>query len=349
MKKMKTFYFFLITSILLVAEISAHAQKDTIVTHSGERYGVTVKGFVENALDRYVDVSPYMNERGQYVTRCPGGLVDRIVFADGFAIRMKDGKVVRDNITEAPRYTGGMTSIQMEGVMPLSSKESRELLGEYAYHLGFVPYKRQARAGLFKTVVGIPVSGWLYFRGLRMNRHGSEDVLDESMNVTGKKEWEEQSPWNTVFLFSASMGVTGLAEMGLANLGISRLATDYKDYSGPSVGSSWRRVAVGAGLVGIGVSMMAYGTVQMDRKGYWCNEWKYLLDGTVTHIDHGEKPGPLWLWSLAGAVLTNLGTAELTYGINCLHGHSALKKAGLGDLSASIGPAPSGYGLTLQF
>ena len=106
---------------------------------------------------------------------------------------------------------------------------------------------------------------------------------------------------------------------------------------------------MGAGLVGIGVSMMAYGTVQMDRKGYWYNEWKYLPDGTITHIDHGEKPGPLWLWSLAGAVLTNLGTAELTYGINCLHGHSVLKKAGLGDLLASIGPAPSGYGLTLLF
>ena len=95
----------------MIFGLPLHAQEDTIVTVVGQRYGVTVQGFKDNPLDRYVKVSPYMDEKGLYMTRCPGGLVDRIIFADGFVLKMENGHVMRDNVTEAPRYTGGTRSV----------------------------------------------------------------------------------------------------------------------------------------------------------------------------------------------------------------------------------------------
>ena len=336
--------------ILMIFGLPLHAQEDTIVTVVGQRCGVTVQGFKDNPLDRYVKVSPYMDEKGLYVTRCPGGLVDRIIFADGFVLKMENGHVVRDNVTEAPRYTGGMTRIQLEGVLPLTKEETRRLLGQETFELGYIPYLRQTRMGLVKTAVSMPITGTMLAFGYKPDYRSGGPLLDGDNRVIGRYELGEQRPGNTILLFSAATTVSGLAEMALANLGIRRLAETFRDWSEPTVSASRMRVALGASLTACGAGLMVYGTHLMKTKTYWRNDYVYLEDGSEHLVSsQGKKAGPLWLWSLAGAVLVNAGTAELTYGFNCLRGHSLLRKAGLDGLTASFGPVPSGYGLTVRF
>lgn len=68
------------------------------------------------------------------------------------------------------------------------------------------------------------------------------------------------------------------------------------------------RVALGASLTACGAGLMVYGTYLMKTKTYWRNDYVYWEDGSEHLVSSkGKKAGPLWLWSLAGAVPSGYG------------------------------------------
>ncbi len=83
--------------------------------------------------------------------------IQKIVFADGYELWFTNGDINRDLLLQAPKFSGSHGNILAEGVVTLNPQETRKLIGEETYNLGYKVKKRQAKLGLARTLVSAPV------------------------------------------------------------------------------------------------------------------------------------------------------------------------------------------------
>lgn len=319
--------------------------KDTVLMVTGARLPVKVTGLKYDGLDRLVVFSPYKDEKGKTLDHIQGDLVDKITFHDGFTVQFLGGELLRDNLTEAPRYTYRQSGLQAEGVIPLTHEEIRMRLGDEVYEAGYCPYRRQALIGSIKAAVMLPLSLATYFYGnITVSRKEFADRKGYYL-LTQASPFGNLSRWLAV-----TTGATGLAETMICSSRIGKLASHPESFRQPSLSASRWRVAAGSTLVLAGAGLMGYGywrsgTVRLSQ-GY-----QKATDGgkDVLVSEIGRSPAAVWLWSLAGAAVLNVGASELTYGINCLHARSVLRNKGLDRLTVSFAPTPGGAAMSLCF
>ena len=104
-------------NVLLPLQVKGQ-EADTVVMLTGKRLGVKVTGLKYDALDYFVLIRPFDDEKGRKIDHIRSSLVRCIEFADGFAVGFKDGELIRDNLTEAPSYKGRMGGVWAEMVYP---------------------------------------------------------------------------------------------------------------------------------------------------------------------------------------------------------------------------------------
>ena len=126
--------------------------------------------------------------------------IQKIVFADGYELWFTNGDINRDLLLQAPKFSGSHGNILAEGVVTLNPQETRKLIGEETYNLGYKVKKRQAKLGLAKTLVSAPVvllcvwkkdnkedkcNKQIYFRHFfaKLFRHFSHCFCDSSVLV----------------------------------------------------------------------------------------------------------------------------------------------------------------------
>ena len=147
--------------------------------------------------------------------------VQKVVFADGFVLPFEGGEMDRGLLLQAPYYAASHGDFYAEEVVPLTRAETRALVGDEAYYLGYRVSKIQAVAGLAKFLAGFS-SGFACY--LTRDAAIGEKFVPGTGNNVGVIEYKLNPGWYTGTGAAAVTLAYGLSEMFLANASISRLA-----------------------------------------------------------------------------------------------------------------------------
>ena len=274
--------------------------------------------------------------------------VRKVVFADGFVLPFEGGEMDRSVLLKAPSFAASHGDFYAEEVVPLTRAETRALIGDEAYYLGYRISKIQAVAGLAKFLAGIS-SGFACY--LTRDAAIGEKLVSGTGNTVGGIEYKLSPGWYTGTGAAAVTLAYGISEMFLANASISRLARSFRDYKAPSSASFVTRTAIGGGLLLVGgaVTFLGYNRIAKDEG--WSESYGMVagMDDPVKTKTYGKKMGAPWLLPAAGALLANFGLSELTTGLTGLSGYSKLRAAGLDRARVQVTPAPGGMGVSLLF
>ena len=274
--------------------------------------------------------------------------VQKVVFADGFVLPFEGGEMDRSLLLKAPYYAASHGDFYAEEVVPLTRAETRALVGDEAYYLGYRVSKIQAVAGLAKFLAGFS-SGFACY--LTRDAAIGEKFVPGTGNNVGVIEYKLNPGWYTGTGAAAVTLAYGLSEMFLANASISRLARTFRDYKAPSSSSFVTRSAIGGGLLlaGGAVTFLSYNRIAKNEG--WSESYSMVdgMDDPVKTKTYGKKMGAPWLLPAAGALLANFGLTELTTGLTGLSGYSKLRAAGLDRARVQVAPTPYGMGLSMVF
>ena len=274
--------------------------------------------------------------------------VQKVVFADGFVLPFEGGEMDRSLLLKAPYYEASHGDFYAEEVVPLTRAETRALVGDEAYYLGYRVSKIQAVAGLAKFLAGFS-SGFACY--LTRDAAIGEKFVPGTGNNVGVIEYKLNPGWYTGTGAAAVTLAYGLSEMFLANASISRLARTFRDYKAPSSSSFVTRSAIGGGLLLAGGTVTFLGYHRMAKNEGWSESYSMVdgMDDPVKTKTYGKKMGAPWLLPAAGALLANFGLTELTTGLTGLSGYSKLRAAGLDRARVQVAPTPYGMGLSMVF
>ena len=274
--------------------------------------------------------------------------VQKVVFADGFVLPFEGGGMDRSLLLKAPYYAASHGDFYAEEVVPLTRAETRALVGDEAYYLGYRVSKIQAVAGLAKFLVGFS-SGFACY--LTRDAAIGEKFVHGTGNNVGVIEYKLNPGWYTGTGAAAVTLAYGLSEMFLANASISRLARTFRDYKAPSSSSFVTRSAIGGGLLLAGGAVTFLGYHRIAKNEGWSESYSMVdgMDDPVKTKTYGKKMGAPWLLPAAGALLANFGLTELTTGLTGLSGYSKLRAAGLDRARVQVAPTPYGMGLSMVF
>ena len=274
--------------------------------------------------------------------------VQKVVFADGFVLPFKGGEMDRSLLLKAPYYEASHGDFYAEEVVPLTRAETRALVGDEAYYLGYRVSKIQAVAGLAKFLAGFS-SGFACY--LTRDAAIGEKLVPGTGNNVGVIEYKLNPGWYTGTGAVAVTLAYGLSEMFLANASISRLARTFRDYKAPSSSSFVTKSAIGGGLLLAGGAVTFLGYNRIAKNEGWSESYSMVdgMDDPVKTKTYGKKMGAPWLLPAAGALLANLGLTELTTGLTGLSGYSKLRAAGLDRARVQVAPTPYGMGLSMVF
>ena len=274
--------------------------------------------------------------------------VRKVVFADGFVLPFEGGEMDRSVLLQAPSFAASHGDFFAEEVVPLTRAETRALIGDEAYYLGYRVSKIQAVAGLAKFLAGIS-SGFACY--LTRDAAIGEKLVPGTGNTVGGIEYSLNPGWYTGTGAAAVTLAYGVSEMLLANASISRLARSFREFKAPSSSSFVTRTAIGGGLLLAGGAVTFLGYNRIAKDGGWSESY-----GTVTGMDepvktrtYGKKMGAPWLLPAAGALLANVGLTGLTTGLSGLAGYSKLRAAGLDRAEVHVSPTPYGMGVSMVF
>ena len=274
--------------------------------------------------------------------------VQKVVFADGFVLPFAGGGMDRSLLLKAPYYEASHGDFYAEEVVPLTRAETRALVGNEAYYLGYRVSKIQAVAGLAKFLAGFS-SGFACY--LTRDAAIGEKFVPGTGNNVGVIEYKLNPGWYTGTGAAAVTLAYGLSEMFLANASISRLARTFRDYKAPSSSSFVTRSAIGGGLLLAGGAVTFLGYHRIAKNEGWSESYSMVdgMDDPVKTKTYGKKMGAPWLLPAAGALLANFGLTELTTGLTGLSGYSKLRAAGLDRARVQVAPTPYGMGLSMVF
>ena len=274
--------------------------------------------------------------------------VQKVVFADGFVLPFEGGEMDRSLLLKAPYYAASHGDFYAEEVVPLTGAETRALIGDEAYYLGYRVSKIQAVAGLAKFLAGFS-SGFACY--LTRDAAIGEKFVPGTGNNVGVIEYKLNPGWYTGTGAAAVTLAYGLSEMFLANASISRLARTFRDYKAPSSSSFVTRSAIGGGLLLAGGAVTFLGYNRIAKNEGWSESYSMVdgMDDPVKTKTYGKKMGAPWLLPAAGALLANFGLTELTTGLTGLSGYSRLRSAGLDRARVQVAPTPYGMGLSMVF
>ena len=274
--------------------------------------------------------------------------VQKVVFADGFVLPFEGGEMDRSLLLKAPYYAASHGDFYAEEVVPLTRAETRALVGDEAYYLGYRVSKIQAVAGLAKFLAGFS-SGFACY--LTRDAAIGEKFVPGTGNNVGVIEYKLNPGWYTGTGAAAVTLAYGLSEMFLANASISRLARTFRDYKAPSSSSFVTRSAIGGGLLLAGGAVTFLGYHRIAKNEGWSESYSMVdgMDDPVKTKTYGKKMGAPWLLPAAGALLANFGLTELTTGLTGLSGYSKLRAAGLDRARVQVAPTPYGMGLSMVF
>lgn len=274
--------------------------------------------------------------------------VQKVVFADGFVLPFEGGGMDRSLLLKAPYYEASHGDFYAEEVVPLTRAETRALVGDEAYYLGYRVSKIQAVAGLAKFLAGFS-SGFACY--LTRDAAIGEKFVPGTGNNVGVIEYKLNPGWYTGTGAAAVTLAYGLSEMFLANASISRLARTFRVYKAPSSSSFVTRTALGGGLLLAGGAVTFLGYNRIAKNEGWSESYSMVdgMDDPVKTKTYGKKMGAPWLLPAAGALLANFGLTELTTGLTGLSGYSKLRAAGLDRARVQVAPTPYGMGLSMVF
>ncbi len=274
--------------------------------------------------------------------------VRKVVFADGFVLPFEGGEMDRSVLLQAPTFAASHGDFFAEEVVPLTRAETRALVGDEAYYLGYRVSKIQAVAGLAKFLAGFS-SGFACY--LTRDAAIGEKFVPGTGNNVGVIEYKLNPGWYTGTGAAAVTLAYGLSEMFLANASISRLARTFRDYKAPSSSSFVTKSAIGGGLLLAGGAVTFLGYNRIAKNEGWSESYSIVdgMDDPVKTKTYGKKMGAPWLLSAAGALLANFGLTELTTGLTGLSGYSKLRAAGLDRARVQVAPTPYGMGLSMVF
>ena len=274
--------------------------------------------------------------------------VRKVVFADGFVLPFEGGMLDRDLLLRAPSFAAAHGTFFAEGVVPLTRAETRALIGDEAYYLGYRVSKVQAVAGLAKYLAGLS-SGFVCY--LTRDAAVRQKLVSGSGSNVGGIEYRYDPAWQTGVGAAGVTMVYGISEMLLANASISRLAGSFRDYKAPSSSSFVTRTALGGGLLLAGGAVTFWGYNRIAKDAGWSESYSFVsgIDNPVKTKTSGRKMGVPWLVPAAGALLANFGLTELTAGLTGLSGCKALRSAGLDRAEFHVTPTPGGMGVSMVF
>ena len=274
--------------------------------------------------------------------------VQKVVFSDGFVLPFEGGGMDRSLLLKAPYYEASHGDFYAEEVVPLTRAETRALVGDEAYYLGYRVSKIQAVAGLAKFLAGFS-SGFACY--LTRDAAIGEKFVPGTGNNVGVIEYKLNPGWYTGTGAAAVTLAYGLSEMFLANASISRLARTFRVYKAPSSSSFVTRSAIGGGLLLAGGAVTFLGYNRIAKNEGWSESYSMVdgMDDPVKTKTYGKKMGAPWLLPAAGALLANFGLTELTTGLTGLSGYSKLRAAGLDRARVQVAPTPYGMGLSMVF
>lgn len=315
---------------LISASFLSYAQTDTLISRSGEKYGVPIKSIDYNIFTRtyIVNFRQPVLINGRELDHSNASFLSAIRFRDGFQIPVEDGQIRQDWFLNAPTLVSRFGHLSAEGVFPLSDEQVRARVGNEAYELGYRPIRNSIRLSTWRVGVGAAL-----LAGTVIAEKDSFSAWEKSDGVDGLSSFFNEALTHPVSRLNAAVGVesviSSISGLVLANYAMDRFVAGYDALSFPSRGRSVGRVVCGSALALAGAATMGIG-----------------FDHSVKSQDPNNKG---WLVIVAGSALANLGIDQFAYGLSGLKGHSRLKNEGLEHLSLQCGPTPSGYGLSLAF
>ena len=339
--------------LALTWPFSAFSQEDTIRTQKGI-VPVSVQSFTSSALQ--VERSLPSGKKQMSI---PYSELESVRFADGFEVRFQDGELIRDNLLSAPKYSSVLWSVKAEDAIDLTQDEIRQYYGDRLYQLSYRHYKAQFFTGLGK--IGVGTAGYLATRKwlnpsvwltVRLRSYGETTTSEGTLVSDTQLECSDGDlypGWYAVENLFLGAVFAGVMDCSVSMVGMHFLRRNHETMTGPSL--RWTKaefwggtalVAAGAGTMGIFASRLA-----SHRK------WHYYVstvNGTVTkNVHEGEQASASdWYGLLAGAIVVNVGLSAIQLSQARLSSFRKLEGTPYA-MQVDLGPAPSGYGLTVRF
>ncbi len=333
--------------------MSAFSQVDTIRSRKGI---VPVK--VQSLASKSILVKRSLSS-GEKLISIPTADVESVRFADGFEIRFQDGELIRDNLLSAPMFRSVLWSVQAEDAIELNQDEIRQYYGDRLYQLNYRPYRTHFFTGLGK--VGVGTVGYLATRkwlNPSIWSSGSYNYYEET-TVSGKTYVSETHidysdgdlypGWYAVENLFLGAVVAGVLDCSVSMVGMKVLRRRHETMTGPSQGRLKAEFWGGTALVAAGAGTMGIFASRLASNRQW-HHYVSTYNGAVTKDVHeGVRASHKdWYGLLAGAIVVNVGLSAIQLSQTQLSGFRKLEGTPYA-MQVDLGPAPSGYGLTVRF
>ena len=339
----------LVFVLALTWPLSAFSQVDTVRAKKGTA-PVIVQAFKHNALE--VDrIFP----SGRKLMSIPYSELESVRFADGVEIRFQDGEMVRDNLLYAPKFYSRLWTVKVEEVIDLTQGEIRQLYGDRLYFTEYRPNRARLMTGLGKIAGGF--MGFLVAAKTDPSRWGSRhrDYYDGARNsYPGERVVEDYNygnlnvGWISVDCLLLGAYLTGHVDQVSSLRRLRALARQREDMPAPTIKKAKAEIWGGTALTAAGLGTMCYFASQLNEHREWDHRFR-SREGVVEVNIHQGEPASGWdvFGLFVGAVAVNLGISTFQMGQMRLSSFRKLETPYA--MQVDLGPAPSGYGLTVRF
>lgn len=340
----------LIFVLALTWPLSVRAQMDSVQTRKGAA-PVIVQAFKHNALEverQFPD--------GRKLLSIPYSDLEYVRFADGVEIRFQDGEMVRDNLLYAPKFYSRLWTVKVEEVIDLTQSEIRQLYGDELYITEYRPNRARLITGLGKIAGGFV--GFLAAACADPTRWGSKhrDYYQGAYNsYPGERIVEDYNygnlniGWISVECLLLGTYLTGHVDQVSSVMRLKALARQRQEMPAPTMKKAKAEIWGGTALMAAGAGTMCYFASQLNEHREWDHRFR-SRDGVVEENIHRGEPASGWdvFGLFVGAVAVDLGLSTFHMGQRRL---SSLRKFDRMPyaMQVDLGPAPSGYGLTVRF
>ena len=342
---MKRYLHLTIFVLALTWSLSAYSQVDSVRTRKGVA-PVVVQAFKHNSIE--VDLL-HPSRRTMSI---PYSDLEYVRFADGVEIRFQDGELIRDHLLYAPKFYSRLWTVKVEEVIDLTQSEIQQLYGDRLYYTSYRPNRAQIMTGIGKAVVGF----FGYIASARRNPtiwgspHSYSTLNDQWEKVQIEENEGKLSVGHlAVDGFFLGTFLTGFVEQASSAIELKALARQREDMTGPSLGKARAEFWGGTALAAVGVGTMGYFASRLNDHREW---YHYVCskEGVVTENIHRGEPAS-WkdlIGLYVGGFVVNLGLSAMQLGQARLSGFRKLEGTPYA-MHVDLGPAPSGYGLTVRF
>ena len=345
--------FFLVFVLALTCPLCAYSQVDTIRTQKGI-VPVSIQSFESKSI--LVKRSFSTGEKRLLI---PNTDVKSVRFADGFEVRFQDGQLIRDNLLSAPKYRSVLWAVLAEDAIELNQDEIRQHYGDRLYHLTYRPYRTQFFTGLGK--IGVGAAGYLATRGwlnpsIWESHHyrwyselTTSDGTVSSETLLDLDQGDLYPGWSAVENLFVGALFAGIMDCSVSLIGMKVLRRRYETMTGPSLSRVKAEFWGGTALVAAGAGTMGIFASRLASRRQWYH-YVSTYNGKVTKSIHeGEPASRKDLYGLlAGAIAVNVGLSAIQFSQMRFSGFRKLEGTPYA-MQVDLGPAPSGYGLTVRF